>query len=62
VVRRVTKVEITFVYISEGCESGGTGRVVGNGGADSMLHFRLEKGRRYDEALPKDEAEPAGAP
>ena len=59
-VRRVTKVEMTFVYISEGCELGGTGRVVGNGGADSMLRFRLENERRYDEALPKDEAKPTG--
>jgi hypothetical protein len=35
------------------------GRVVGGGGVDSMLQFHVERGRRRDEALPKDEAEAA---
>jgi hypothetical protein len=43
VVGRVVKVEMTF-YISGGWESGGLGRVVGGGGADSMLPFWLKRG------------------
>jgi hypothetical protein len=41
--RRVTKVKITF-YISEWWESSGMERVVGSGGADSILIFQLKRG------------------
>jgi hypothetical protein len=40
---KVTKVEITF-YSSAEWELGGSGRVAGGGGEDSMLQFHLERG------------------
>jgi hypothetical protein len=39
----VTKVEMTF-YSSGGWELDDLGRVANNGGADSILRFRLERG------------------
>jgi hypothetical protein len=39
------------------CESDGLMRMACSDSADSMLQFQLERGRRRDETLPKDEAE-----
>jgi hypothetical protein len=38
---------------------GGPKKVACSTGVDSMLQFRLERGRRRDNALPEDETEAA---
>jgi hypothetical protein len=43
VVRRVAKVEMAFFYSSGVWKSDDPGRVVGGGGANSILRFRLER-------------------
>jgi hypothetical protein len=43
VVERVTKIEMIFLY-QWWWESGCSGRMVGGGGADSVLQFQLKRG------------------
>jgi hypothetical protein len=50
---------LDYLFITMEVGVGGPKKVACNTGVDSMLQFWLERGRRRDDALPKDETEAA---